>query len=198
MTTSDLNKILIVDDNREIHKDYEKILLPGNDEHETDAAEAAFFGEAITTKKVEPQYQLDHAYQGQEALEMVKAAVENDAHYTFAFVDMRMPPGWDGVETIENLWAVDPKLQVVVCTAYSDYSWEEMITRLGTTDKMLILKKPFDNVEVQQIALALTEKRRLEGLEAWMLRELEELACEKIELLEAANRERDALLNSAS
>ncbi|MFK7819564.1 MAG: response regulator transcription factor [Planctomycetaceae bacterium] len=198
MANSDLTKILIVDDNREIHKDYEKILLPGYDEHETDAAEAAFFGEETLARKVEPQYHLDHAYQGQEAMEMVQSAAESGEHYTFAFVDMRMPPGWDGVETIENLWTVDPKLQVVVCTAYSDYSWEEMITRLGTTDKMLILKKPFDNVEVQQLALALTEKRRLADLEKWMLREMEELACEKIELLEAAQSERDQLLGSAS
>jgi len=78
-----------------------------------------------------------------------------------AFVDVRMPPGWDGVETIEKLWEVYPDLQVVICTAYSDYAWDELIAKVGRSDRLLILKKPFDNVEVLQLANALTEKWRL-------------------------------------
>ena len=75
-----------------------------------------------------------------------------------AFVDVRMPPGWDGIETIARIWEVDPELQVVVCTAYSDYSWEEMRAKVGQPDSLLVLKKPFDNIEVQQLAHALTKK----------------------------------------
>ena len=75
-----------------------------------------------------------------------------------AFVDVRMPPGWDGVETIARIWEVDPELQIVVCTAYSDYSWEEMRAKVGQPDSLLVLKKPFDNIEVQQLAHALTKK----------------------------------------
>ena len=75
-----------------------------------------------------------------------------------AFVDVRMPPGWDGIETIARIWEVDPELQVVVCTAYSDYSWEDMRAKVGQPDSLLVLKKPFDNIEVQQIAHALTKK----------------------------------------
>jgi len=75
-----------------------------------------------------------------------------------AFVDIRMPPGLDGVETIERLWQEDPALQIVLCTAYSDYSWAEVLARLDVRDRLLILKKPFDAVEVYQLASTLTMK----------------------------------------
>src|ERR1700721_3681137 len=75
-----------------------------------------------------------------------------------AFLDMRMPPGWDGVETVERLWQADPRLQIVFCTAFSDYSWKEILQRLDVRDRLLILKKPFDPIEVYQFANALTTK----------------------------------------
>ena len=50
-----------------------------------------------------------------------------------AFVDVRMPPGWDGVETITRIWEVDPDLQIVVCTAYADYSWEELRSKVDAS-----------------------------------------------------------------
>ena len=78
-----------------------------------------------------------------------------------AFVDVRMPPGWDGVETTAKIWQKYPDLQVVICTAYSDYSWEEMLKKLGYSDRLVILKKPFDNIEVLQLAISMTEKWRL-------------------------------------
>ena len=81
--------------------------------------------------------------------------------YAMAFVDMRMPPGWDGVETTLKLWEVEPDLQIVICSAYSDYSWENLIAKIGQSDRLVILKKPFDNVEVLQLSLALTEKWHL-------------------------------------
>ncbi|MDF2462930.1 MAG: response regulator receiver sensor signal transduction histidine kinase [Ramlibacter sp.] len=77
---------------------------------------------------------------------------------------MRMPPGWDGLETIEHLWASDPHLQVVVCTAYSDYPWTEFIERVHARDNLLILKKPFEPAEVMQLARALAAKWSVERL----------------------------------
>jgi signal transduction histidine kinase len=78
-----------------------------------------------------------------------------------AFVDIRMPPGWDGIETIGHLWREDPHLEVVICSAYSDYTWETITEKLGVSDHLLILKKPFDNIEVRQLAATLTEKWNL-------------------------------------
>ena len=103
-------------------------------------------------------FELDSAYQGQEGFEMVKGALAENRPYALAFVDVRMPPGWDGIETIARIWEVDPELQIVVCTAYADYSWEAMRAKVGQPDSLLVLKKPFDNIEVQQLAHALTKK----------------------------------------
>jgi diguanylate cyclase (GGDEF)-like protein len=92
---------------------------------------------------------------------MVIDSLDAASPYAVAFVDMRMPPGIDGLETIERLWKVDPDLQIVISSAYSDHSWNEIRKRLGETDQLLILKKPFDPAEVSQLAVALTEKWRL-------------------------------------
>jgi diguanylate cyclase (GGDEF)-like protein len=149
-------RILVIDDNPAIHRDFRKILDPGPDKDEALAlSEAALFG---TTRVARPTYELDFAFQGQEALTMVEHALQDDRPYAMAFIDMRMPPGWDGLETIERLWQVQPLLQVALCTAHSDYSWEQMAERLELDDRLLILKKPFDAIEIRQMASALTAK----------------------------------------
>ncbi|MEE2640913.1 MAG: response regulator [Planctomycetota bacterium] len=150
-------RILLVDDNPAIHSDFRKILLNDDREDSLREAEAMFFGES-TEEPQRPGFELDFAHQGVDGYEKAKTAVALGRPYAVAFVDMRMPPGWDGLETIEKLWEVDPDLQVVICSAYSDHSWVDICGRLGQTDQLLILKKPFDNVEVSQLALALTQK----------------------------------------
>jgi PAS domain S-box-containing protein len=149
-------RILIVDDNRSIHDDFRNILCPDNsDEAAANEMEAVLFGE---NRPDEVSFELDSAYQGQEALAMVSRALAENRPYALAFVDVRMPPGWDGVETIARIWEVDPELQVVVCTAYADYSWEQIRAKVGQPDSLLVIKKPFDNIEVRQLAHALTKK----------------------------------------
>ncbi|MBK7875521.1 MAG: response regulator [Planctomycetes bacterium] len=158
MSNQERRRILVVDDNPAIHADFRKIL--GAKEQPNAGlkdAKAAFFGKAAV-KDVEQPYEIDAASQGREALERVRASLAEGAPYALAFVDVRMPPGWDGVETIARLWEADPDLQCVICTAFADYSWEEMIAKLGRTDRLLILKKPFDPIEACQIASAMTEK----------------------------------------
>ena len=153
------NRILIVDDNRDVHGDFRKILCPDQDAvRKLDAAEEDLFGEPSAPRADQVSFQLDSAYQGQEALELVKRSVRAGEPYALAFVDMRMPPGWDGVETISRLWAVDPDVQVIICSAFSDYSWRDIVQKLGQSDRLLILKKPFDSSEATQIACAFSKK----------------------------------------
>ena len=149
-------RILVIDDNESIHKRY-RAILGGEDPINVDQEEAAIFGTELDSS-VREVFEIDSAFQGQEGLEKVQQALKEDRPYAMAFVEVRMPPGWDGVETVERIWQMYPALQVVICTAYSDYSWREMIGKLSKTDQILILKKPFDNVEVYQLACALTEK----------------------------------------
>jgi signal transduction histidine kinase len=198
MTEKPNRRILLIDDTHSIHQDFRKILEKRDTgEQAVDDAMAALLGagqpqqngHAAATDDV--QYELVSALQGPEGLERVKAAVAEGRPYALAFVDVRMPPGWDGVKTIEAIWKEDAEIQTVICTAYSDYSWDQTVERLGRSDRLLILKKPFDAVEICQIALALTEKwnsvRRERAL-VDQLRRAEQEARSYASSLETVNR----------
>ncbi|HTI49835.1 MAG TPA: response regulator [Planctomycetaceae bacterium] len=158
LTADASRRILLVDDNEAIHADFRKILMRSTcGAAALNEARAALFGEASPVAAV-AEYEIASAFQGREALELVCAAQHSGKPFAMAFVDVRMPPGWDGIETIKHIWAAYPELEIVICTAYSDYTWEEILAELGESDRLLILKKPFDNVEVRQLASALTAK----------------------------------------
>ncbi len=156
-------RILVIDDNVAIHADIRKILCPSYSASAASLAalEEELLGAAPTSAPSAPKFHVDSAYQGCEGLALVEKAVAAGTPYAMAFVDVRMPPGWDGVETTLELWKSCPDLQIVICTAYSDYSWDEMLAKIGGSDRLVVLKKPFDTVEVLQLANALTEKWNL-------------------------------------
>jgi PAS domain S-box-containing protein len=167
----DSSRILVIDDLRAIHDDFRKILsAPQISTLELD--EAQLFG-LNPTDAPQVIFEVDSAYQGEEGLKLVRDAAETGSCYSLAFVDVRMPPGWDGVETAAQLWAVDPDLQIVICTAYSDHSWNTIAKRLGNRDSLVILKKPFDPVEILQLAHALTKK--------WVLTKQSRVRCSELE-----------------
>jgi diguanylate cyclase (GGDEF)-like protein len=153
-------RILIIDDNPEIHHDFIKILTNTSNTNSLDILKQQIFDTPKSTVTL-PHFKIDVASQGEEGYERIKVAMEENKPYALAFVDVRMPPGWDGIETIKRIWTLDDTIQVVICTAYSDYSWEETIKELGKSDNLLILKKPFDYVAVRQLASALTKKWQL-------------------------------------
>ncbi len=181
-------RILIVDDNASIHEDFRKILgKQGASENRLSDAERALFGGP--SQQVERAvFRVDSAYQGQEALELVQRSLRENDPYAMAFVDVRMPPGWDGIETLEHIWQCYPELQTVICTAYSDYSWDDVIRRLGQTDKMLILKKPFEMVEVLQLAHALTQKWALARQAKLRMEDLDRMVRERTQELVGTNQ----------
>lgn len=165
MTTPKNRRILVIDDNAAIHQDFDKILLPKDDKAAAlgDLRAAFLGGGESPAPKAESdtdaiRFELTHALQGEEGYELCCQACDAGEPFAMAFVDMRMPPGWDGVQTIAKLWERDPDLQVVVCTAFSDYTWEETVAELGQSDRLLVLKKPFDAIEILQLATALSEK----------------------------------------
>jgi PAS domain S-box-containing protein len=181
------NRILIIDDNPSIHEDIRKILC-SPEEQPAGLAESKslLFGDKIAPVCQE-EFDIESAFQGEEGLRMVKEAEMAGRPFALAFVDVRMPPGWDGVETIKRIWKEHPCLQVVICTAYSDYSWEQMIRRIGKSDNMVILKKPFDNIEVLQLAHALAEKWRLGNEMRGRLKDLDSLVAQRTCELQSAN-----------
>jgi len=179
------HRILIIDDNRAIHDDLRKILL-GEVETQTNLQddEAFLFGQEATPITM---FEIDSAYQGQEGLAKLEQSLAECRPYALAFVDIRMPPGWDGVETIAHLWKAYPDLQVVVCTAYSDYSWNDIQRKLGVSENLLILKKPFDNIEVIQLAHALTRKWLVTSQAQTRLGDLDMMVAKRTGELRAAN-----------
>ena len=185
-------RLLIIDDNPAIHEDFRKILVP--DDVPANACgveedEAAIFGDAPAATSTGVVFEVDSASQGQEGLDLIRRALQEKRPYTMAFVDVRMPPGWDGIETTRQIWAVCPDLQIVICTAYSDYSWSDMQEQIKPRDRLLILKKPFDTVEVLQLANALTEKWRLQQEFKGLMNDLEARVQLRTQELESSMKE---------
>jgi CheY-like chemotaxis protein len=190
----DTPRILLIDDNPSIHSAMRKVLQRVSATPSAlDDMEAMLFGEMTDEPHSDiPRdgraFEVESAYQGQEGLRLVEKAVAAGRPYALAFVDVLMPPGWDGIETIENIWKVDPDLQIVICTAHTSLSWSEISSRLGPSDSWLVVKKPWDVIEVVQMAHALTRK--------WSL---QQQVRERLTKLETLLRDRtDAMRRSAA
>lgn len=153
-------RILIVDDNESIHNDFKKV-LQGKSKDKLRNVEMALFGDDDPDFEMdEPtvEYEIDDAFQGEEAIEKVDQAAAEGRPYAMIFMDVRMPPGMDGIQASARIWEKHPSVELVICTAHSDYSWGEMVKEIGASDKLQFLRKPFDMVTVQQMALACVKK----------------------------------------
>ncbi len=184
-----VHRILVIDDNPDIHKDFQTILLEEEHGAELDELRTKVFGDNTGESAAGSRYELSFAFQGKEGSEKIKHTLSEDRPYELVFVDSRMPPGWDGLETIEHIWKTDPHIQVVLCTAYSDYSWEEITKRLGKSENLLMLKKPFDSAEVAQLASALTEKWGLARQASMKMEQLEQMVKERTDELTKTNEQ---------
>ena len=182
-------RILIIDDNPAIHVDFRKILAAHADEDPGLARQTEDLFGPSSARQEGPEFELASAYQGQEGLAAAQAAMAAGRPFAIAFVDMRMPTGWDGMETAARLLQTDKDLQIVICTAYSDHSWGEITQRLGSPDRMVILKKPFDVIEILQLSNALTEKWRLGRQAERQVQDLDGLVQLRTGELQAANEQ---------
>ncbi len=159
-------RVLAIDDNTSIHDDYNKVLISKETDRSLLKSESLLFGDAESERSVSDQfqYQIDSAFQGAEGLELVRESIRQQRPYSVALVDVRMPPGWDGVETVQKIWEVQPDLPIVLCTAYADYKWEQLHAKLPRTDQLLILKKPFEPCELRQTVAAQVSRWHLSRL----------------------------------
>ncbi len=186
------NLILVVDDQKSIHDDFRKILLKDGNEQKEDIktiSEQLFGIEKKNILRVREdrkvrednrdfqdlKYIIDSVQQGEQGLNKIKEARRSGKPYQLAFVDMRMPPGWDGLKTIKHILEEDEDIQVVLCTAFSDYSLDEIIEQIGNTDRFVILKKPFDKIEVEQLAISLCKKWSFSKQKNIKMSELEDI-----------------------
>ena len=183
-------RVLIVDDQEEIHNDFEEMLASGVSKRATDELAAAFV--AQSDKPVLPQFELSHAASGEEACAMVKAAQESNRPFALAYVDVRMPPGTDGVETVRQIRQFEQDIEIVIMTAYSDKTLPEIVNDMELLHKLLYIRKPFSREEIQQITLSLTGKWNIEQELAKHRRELED----SNQQLESSNQRLQAVLDA--
>jgi CheY-like chemotaxis protein len=159
--TPEKKRVLVIDDSEAIHRDFRRILSPEQKRgaSELDQLEDALFGEvASSSPPAEASFEVDSAFQGQEGLAKVEQAQSAGRPYSLIFLDYRMPPGWNGIETLRHLRKVVPSQQVVLCSAYADYSWEEIVQEFGQGQGLVELRKPFNSQELRQTALRLTQR----------------------------------------
>ena len=190
-----LPRVLAIDDNHNNLQLYHQVLVGETTADGTarrlDSLEAALFGsQPATPGRERPRFALSLCSSGQDGHDCMLRARAAGRPYALAFVDMRMPGGWDGLETIEALWREDPELQVVICSAYADYSWEDISTRLGRSDRLLILRKPFDPSEILQLACTLCEKWQLQRARREQLSQLERHVAQRTRHLQSALEQR--------
>jgi len=134
-----------------------------------------------------PVFEVDSAYGGEQGLACVQKALAENRPYTMAFVDMRMQSGWNGIETISHIWRECSDLQIIICTAHTDFTWHDIIKRFGHTDRLLMLKKPFNVMDVRQMAYALAEKWNLFNQAKSHLERLQKLVDERTAKLQESN-----------
>ncbi|WP_437302064.1 response regulator [Sorangium sp. So ce388] len=152
----EVRRVLVIDDNPAIHRDFQKLLCPDSGAaSDLDALDTAIFGAPAATART--TFQVDGACQGQEGFDKVRRMQRSGQPYALMFVDMRMPPGWDGIETIERIWCECPDIEAVICSAYSDYSWHDVIRRLKRPE-LRLLSKPFESKDVLELAWSLTSR----------------------------------------
>ncbi|MCB2182968.1 MAG: response regulator [Desulfobulbaceae bacterium] len=170
-------RILIIDDDQEIWKAYQNVLLPvsasaGPATSDLDNELDAMLGKDSVT---ETPFEVSFAPQGQEGYALAETFLKKNEPFSLAFVDIRMPPGWDGMETAKRLHKLDPNLEIIIVTAYSDRSCAEIVECVGAPHKLLFFHKPFDPEELRQLAIALTDKWRIARQEEFQCMELSRL-----------------------
>ena len=179
----DNNRVLIVDDQPEIHDDFGEMLTTALRGTAADDLAAAFTGEPA--RAFLPPFELLHASGGADACRMVRAAVDTGRAIAVAYVDVRMPPGIDGVETTRRLRTIDPDIEIVLMTAYTDKSLSEIVRGMTSLHKLLYIRKPFSREEIQQITLSLVGK--------W---NIQHALAEKQALLAASHQRLEAVLDA--
>jgi two-component system, sensor histidine kinase and response regulator len=156
-------RVLIVDDTEDIH-DYIRSILAWRPQPKTklEQLESELFGgkaEAVARDSVRlPMLRIDGAFQGAEAVEMVRQSVLDEDPYQLIFMDIRMPPGIDGIEAAQRIWEILPDVSILICTAYSDYSVDALLSRLGVSDRMLYVTKPFSAATLKQSTITMLKR----------------------------------------
>lgn len=184
-------RVLIVDDTKSIHHDFKNIFTHSQSDTTDNELEDFLFDNTSHQSDSSPlqNISITSAYSGEEGIEKVKEAMKENIAFSVAIIDVRMPGGIDGVEAASKIFKIDNNIQVVICSAYNDYSWDQMINILSHNDRWVILKKPFDVIEARQMAVSLCQKwALLKDMKLQISEQTKELE-QKVERLNKAKNE---------
>ncbi len=154
------NRVLIVDDQIEIHQDFEEMLNPSKVSSLTDDLARVF--NSIVDESFLPKFELIHAMNGKEGYQKIEESIKKDLPIAVAYMDVRMPPGLDGVETTRMIREIDKQIEIVIMTAYSNRPLSEIVQNIDLLYKLLYIRKPFAREEIQQMTISLVEKWNVE------------------------------------
>ena len=193
METSRKFRLLIVDDDQAVHDEVWRILSI-RPEDSLSAGQAALpSGQAAA----DVHFVIESVYQQEQALTVLRQAKAADQPFALAFVNLEGPSGANGVETLRGFWQVDADLQAVLTTARSGYDWREVARQLGFSHNFVIVNKPFDRLEVLQLAASLALKWSYMRDAQQRLQDLNRLLEQQTDTLAATARELEAAKQAA-
>jgi PAS domain S-box-containing protein len=181
-------RILVIDDDPAIRDTYQNIIAPNFNHFEVKREIISQLLALDADEKLE--FELDLAAQGQEGFDLVQKGLAEDKPFALAFIDMRLPPGSDGITTAARIRDLDPDIEIVIVTAYYDRSLEEIIQTIGMPEKLILLRKPFDPDEIIQLSISLTEKWNIARKEELQRNELQSILMTSPAAIFTINRDR--------
>lgn len=179
-------KILVVDDNPEILEDFKKVLGQNVVTHDAlEKLSTQVFGERETNKPKNflDKFELHFASQGADAIKKIEESITLNHPFSVMYIDVKMPPGMNGLETVKRVHLIDSNLEIVICSAYNDYTLDQMAQRICDHDRLIYIKKPFTSIEVQQLTRCLTSKWQAQRNSTNYIRDLEKLSQNKNQYL---------------
>src|SRR5271163_2580102 len=162
-------RVLIADDEAEVRDAYREILTQAEMSGETAVfhnLRERLFARSVadTSRKLSRPTEFDPVFcaDAEAAVKAVRAAIAAEEPFAVAFLDMRMPPGPDGVWAAARIRELDPAIEIVLCTAYSDVDPREIGGMVPPEEKLSYLQKPFHPHEIRQMTISLASKWRAE------------------------------------
>ncbi|PCI28324.1 MAG: hypothetical protein COB67_06650 [SAR324 cluster bacterium] len=176
-------RILVIDDEQNIRSAFIALLSPPKQSWQ------ALGNKLFEVPDIWEETPLDviTSSQGQEGLQLVETACDQDHPFFLIFIDMRMPPGWDGLKTAQEILKIDPDVNIVLITAYADNKPDSFAEELGVADKLFYIKKPFEPAEIKYFVSGLVAAGKREH-------DLKQTLCEQDDLVESlSSRQQDTL-----
>lgn len=194
---ANLFRILIADDEPAIQQSYQKILCPAQQADsnlsKTRDMAAALFNQSTsdndTTEDLDIAFDLTLCSQAEQAVDAIARSKTENKSFSVAFLDMRMPPGRDGLWAAEQIRKLDNDIEIVFVTGFSDIHPRQIVRQVGPADKIFYIQKPFASTELFQTAVALSSKWNHSCELKFLYAQIEQKVQARTAELEQANRE---------